>query len=93
MAALTAIRASDEEWRAVLTGLEVLTTLADASGAGPSVAALVQLAVRARGTIETALLDQGQRTPIVRDHVRGIDPAPVLVSVTAPTLITRRGGA
>lgn len=71
-----AIRMQPHEWTALLRAAETLLDAHENEGtcngtmdAGTD-CPLADL-VQARGTIETALLDQGYRRAIVREHVRG----------------------
>lgn len=73
-----AIRMQPHEWTAVLRAAETLLDAHENEGTcgwmstdtTPNACPLADL-VQARGTIETALLDQGYRRAIVREHVRG----------------------
>ena len=62
-----AIRMQPHEWTALLRAVETVLYAHDCDPADCPLADVVQ----ARGTIETALLDQGYRRAIVREHVRG----------------------
>ena len=67
-----AIRMQPHEWTAILRAAE---TLLDAHiglhECSDRIDCPLADLVQARGTIETALLDQGHRRAIVREHVRG----------------------
>ena len=67
-----AIRMQPHEWTAILRAAETLLDAHENDGScnGWTPCPLADL-VQARGTIETALLDQGYRRAIVREHVRG----------------------
>ena len=63
-----AIRMQSHEWTAILRAVETVLYEHDCDPRRPCPFADV---VQARGAIETALLDQGHRHAIVREHVRG----------------------